>query len=249
MDEHQQLDERIEAYVMGQMNKTDRDAFEIEIQSDSALADAVELHRLLLMGLGDKDRNLFREQVSQVIKTQQRDQAQVKRMEPRRILWFVAAVAIALIGFFAWFVIEPKVQPDKLYAEYFEPYPVYQVSRSEDHEPQFQEAMELYGLERYAEAGDILRNLELSQDQQQQSVRFYLAITMLHENKLEEAQTILKEMIGRSDSKFSEQATWYLALAHLKTNEKSAAIQLLGELSDAPGRFGKLSTELLDKLD
>ena len=246
-DEHQ-IEERIEAYVMNRMSDDDRKVFELEMENDAQLTEAVEMHRLIYSSLGDEKRNALRSKVSQVIRDNQKQAPSIRRIDRRQYIWLAAAVVISLIGFFAWFLIEPKVQPQQLFAEYFEPYPVYQVSRSEDNNPQFQEAMELYGLERYSESGEILKALDPELTTQKQAARFYYAMTLLTDDNDSEAEEVLLPL-SRTEGSYQQQAKWYLALSYLKNENIPGALQLLESLKDEPGRFGKLSTDLLNDLN
>lgn len=245
--------DQIEAYVMGQMEPEVRAAFEAELQADKKLAEAVALHRLLMQQLGDADQNQFRADVRRVIEEgrenggSEQKEAIVRSM-PRWAL-LATAIVIALIGFFAWFVIDPKVQPDQLFAAHFEPYPVYQINRSEDHNPEFQEAMELYGADRFDEAGDLLSSLSSDDREEQASISFYRAMTLLQSGNHVEAQRVLRPIASTSDSRFRQQSTWYLALSLIHSGDLDEAQNLLESLTGDPGRIGKDARNLLKKID
>ena len=257
MNEYEERQERIEAFVMGTMSAEEKIAFQAEIAHDASLAEDVRLHMMLKESLGNKDENAFKALVKEVINE---ERANEKSLEdaPNVIpanhrnfpMWkyLTAAVVIALIGFFAWFIIGLKPSPHQLFVEYFEVYPTYQMNRSEEHLPQLQEAMEYYGMERFEEAADILGSLNVQNRQSQQMIRFYHGIAEMNEGNYTQSVELLSPLAADSESLYHQQARWYLALSYLKQNKIQKTKEILNALSGEPGRFGSSSQALLEEL-
>lgn len=257
MNDHQIRQEKIEAYVMGQMSSDEQNAFQQEIDRDPVLAEEVRLHMMMKKSLGDKDQNTFRKLVREVIEEERLDTGQNsssdiqhngKRVSIDRWKWLVAAVIIALIGFFSWFLIGLKPSPNQLFAQYFEAYPAYQVNRSEEHLPQLQKAMEYYGLEKYREAAEIFKGLETEDQGVSEMIRFYHGITQMESGHFQEAENLFLQISENPESQYQQQSRWYLALTLLKQKQMNHAKEILISLSQEPGRFGKQATALLEEL-
>jgi hypothetical protein len=56
------------------------------------------------------------------------------------------------------------------------------------------------------------------------------------------------KLITEKNSKFSEHAQWYLALAYMKNNDLDKTKELLLEITDNPGPYNTKAMELLDIL-
>jgi hypothetical protein len=257
MNDHQIRQEKIEAYVMGQMSIEEQNAFQQEIDRDRMLAEEVRLHMMMKESLGNKEQNAFRKLVREVIEEERPVTSQISSDENRRNgrsvsisrwKWLAAAVVIALVGFFSWFLIGLKPAPSQLFAQYFEAYPAYQVNRSEENLPQLQKAMEYYGLEKYHEAAEILDGLETEDQGVSDMINFYHGITQMEAGLFQEAEELFLPISENPGSQYQQQSRWYLALTFLKQKQREKAKELLTSLSGEPGRFGKQAKALLEEL-
>lgn len=247
MDRAQQQSERIEDFVMGRMSSAEAEAFRVEIERDAELKEQVGLHFLMKEALGNEDAYAFREQVSAVIREERG--GTVKRGAGRPAWWLAAAILIAFAGFMAWFLIGEKHSPESLFEAYYEPYPVYQISRSDDHSPGLQEAMEYYGLGRYAEASDLLSGLRDTDLENRDLIDFYTGISFIERRDLGRAEQLLRAVDDRNTVLYDQQARWYLALVLLKQDRIPEVIALLNELETEPGRIGKDAAALARTLE
>ncbi len=251
MDNEQQNSERIEAYVMGRMTPEEEKGFLSEVEGDPELARQVELHEMMKDVLGNRDLMEFRQKVKKVVQSEaQAERAGSDPSAPRRLSrWIGVAVVLLLAGLLAWLLFLRTPPPEKLYARYFEAYPVYQVSRSEDNQPQLQKALEYYGAGRYEEARGLFLGILESGLPERELVQFYYGVSCMASGKTGEAEQIFRSLIGEGRGLFDQQSRWYLALALLKQKRIDEAVGILTVLSGEPGKYGTEAGNLLAELD
>lgn len=96
--EKEQLYEKIEAYLAGQLPDADRTAFEREMAADAELAKEVALHRSVADFVKDKALRDFRQTVAEV------DQAFTTAPSPRRTKWWLGLGAVAILAIIGWMI-------------------------------------------------------------------------------------------------------------------------------------------------
>lgn len=157
--------------------------------------------------------------------------------------WLNRAAAIILIFATATviFWVLNLNTPGKLYREFYEPYANLLDPLQKGSSPQSASISQLYEQKRYQAV------LERSP---QDSLRlFYFGLTKLEVKETTDAIEILEQISKAPENRFSQAASWYLALAYLQDGNKDASKKVLNSICGQPNHsFKDAATELLSKL-
>jgi tetratricopeptide (TPR) repeat protein len=107
----------------------------------------------------------------------------------------------------------------------------------------FDRAMRLYEQDDFAGAQQRLTSF-LEKNPQHAEAHFYLGVSLLMLGRSQEAIAPLETAAGRVKSRAAEEAHWYLALAHLKNGEFSAALEQLDAVIRLSGRHSSEAQRL-----
>jgi len=171
--------------------------------------------------------------------------------------WLVAASVIILLGIGSLiFNIYGNDDPNKIYAEYFEPYRniIHPVERGESNESIEAKAFQAYENGEYYKALNLFNSIKNLEEKDVNCIEFFKGVSLMALDKNEEAIDILLPIaseIEEGDYHLSQKATWYLALAYLNANKIEKAKSKLYIIShDDAFTFKKEeATEILKKLN
>lgn len=168
--------------------------------------------------------------------------------KPARFRRVWAAVAVVCAGAMVLFYCR-SFHDNRLFENYYQPYPnvVTFVERAPDANGPKDEALQLYEQGHYCEA---LGKFEKSHEERQAtpSTLFYAGIACIETNRLEEAEQYLLMAAQQPDSAFSAQAQWYLALVHVKKDERKKAATYLTTLVRHTEAYKDKAQRLLNEL-
>lgn len=225
---NQELFERIEQYLSGNMDADARQAFEAEVSADPKLREEVNLQRRLIAaveisGFGEVDKTSS-------------DMRIEKLTAKRSKSWFYAAAAIAALVFsyMGWRFFKPDdTGKTDLYATYFYPDPGLPVAMDMDTATYvFNEGMVSYkegDYQRAIKTWNALSPSAVGSD----TLRYYIAMAQLNDGDLTHAAKALHTLMAGGNTAFHERAVWYLALIRVKEKDYPAAISLLKQLNDS----------------
>jgi tetratricopeptide (TPR) repeat protein len=215
-DIDQQTFERIEAYLAGRMDATERSSFEMEMAEQEWLRDEVGLQRKLMATV---------EAGSYLASNPFAQQAKVRPMFSKRRFWYVAA-AIALIVSSAGLIIWQQTREKDLFARYFQSDPGLPVVMSSSDAYDFYDGMVSYKEGQFQDA--IVKWESLGEKQGfTDTLQYYVGVAQIQISKYAEAASHLQIVAENNKSAFREQATWYLALVHIKLGDKASAARWL----------------------
>jgi len=171
------------------------------------------------------------------------------RSKKRSFNWSIAASVAILFGL-GWFGYNTMfgADYDDLYNSNYEEYPntVYAVTRGDTPQTMVRDAFAAYELGNYQEAIDKFNKIK-SEDAIDY-LDFYSGQAYLSLGQLENAQKSFKTVIS-SNSEFSPEALWYLALTSIKKKDKTNAINYLSELVSKYDFKKEKAKELLKELE
>src|SRR6056297_1951036 len=146
-DISQDLYERIESYLSGEMADSEKSAFEREMAQDTALREEVAIQRELIQAveLGALEETLLE------IEKEMQSPGEGQQRESHRYWFAMAASFLALIALSVWMLTKPNTN-QKLFAEYVEYDPGLPVPMSATSDYQFYDAMVDYKNEKYTTA-------------------------------------------------------------------------------------------------
>ncbi len=244
MERTQELFEKIEGYLNNTLSQDELTAFEKQMTESEALQQEVEKHRALHDALSDTDVLAFREKVIKIGKEIKAEEQQSGSGFSK--FWKIAAVVLVLVsvGSLLWFTMGSKDSPKELYAEYYKPFPVEDVTRGESVNEKLKDILSKYTNGQYDKVVIALEKWKDSIGKEQ--VKLYLANSYLNTNKEEKAIPIFQNV--SINSQYYENARWYLALTHLKLDQIPQLKQVLQQLIAYNGIYKEKAEALLKEL-
>lgn len=227
-------------YFEQTLSNEDLQLFNDLIKTDKAFVDEVAFQQQLKAAIHLQKRQEIKQQLQQL------DSFSNTKTLFRK--WFyIAATFILIIGSGVWlFFQKPDVK--QLFATYYQPYPntILPIVRGNNNTQNTFDAFRVYDNQDYEKASILFD--KLFEKEQKEYALFYKAICLLQINKTTEAVDILKNFKFTSNE-FIIMSKWYLAMAYLKLNDKTAAIPLVKFVSENDNPFQNAATNLLKKLN
>ncbi|MEO9484971.1 MAG: hypothetical protein ABJG47_16035 [Ekhidna sp.] len=161
-------------------------------------------------------------------------------------LKLVASVALVLLTVFSIYkIVDSNQSEEELFTAYFQPYPeLISVRLQSENETSWKKALKKYQVGKYAEGLELFKAAS-PPISYQEDVTFYHAMTLLALRKSGESIALLMTIEG---GKYAQQVRWYLALAHLESNEPNQAKDLLLEINENDFNWSD-AQELLREID
>ncbi|MBE7177182.1 MAG: hypothetical protein INR69_12300 [Mucilaginibacter polytrichastri] len=214
--------EKIENYLLDQMNAQEREIFESEMSADPDLLAEVQLHRRLIAAV---EAGSF---------TREHDPA--KTSGTKNIFrinfrwWYAVAAALLLFAGFFWLYKSNENTPARLYAQNFTADPGLPTEMGITTDYAFNDGMVSYREGDYRGALKKWQHLAKSAAAGD-TLRYYIA--MAHMNLDQPARAITQlNAVAQSAGELKTNATWYLALAYLREGRREEAITWLEKIAE-----------------
>lgn len=232
----------IESYLKGKSDKKTTRAIEEEMNNSLFFSDAMD---------GFSDAPEFLDRVNKLsfdsIRTQK------KSSKTYNLYRFAAAAAVLLLPLAAILWWPSQNTDDSLFAHNFSSFPTdkYEVTRNEGN-PDIILTKEIGAYKAYAEKNytNAIQAFEnhLAVIPEDAEATFYLGLAQLETGQTENAIDNL-ETARINSNRFYEDATWYLALAHIKLNQRDDAELVLQDLiKNEQGHYFAKAKKLLEDL-
>lgn len=244
--------EQLERYLRHKATDTERFEIETELGSNNTeLSSELADFGLLFKGFNGLHHENFVAQLNtfeQNIKAEQQipTPLQVASVNRTKLInrWIGRAAAVLLIPVAAWtFYYVQTDTPQQglsgasLYASNFKAADNYLPDTravltpdAPDAEINLAEGSNAYNKKDYATAARYFK-IYLKSFPNRSDVKFYLGVSLLEQDLDLEANEIFKALATEPQNAYAEQATWYLALTYLKSNDKEKAKPLLEDLA------------------
>jgi DNA-directed RNA polymerase specialized sigma24 family protein len=205
-----------------------------------------------------KEEVVFLKEVYKVLATEAELQLRVQLAEfetayqpykkSSRLLWYLTASVIALLGMAYFFTIIQPANADNLFADNFTPYKnvVHPVIEGVQVLDQKTKAFSTYENRDYKEA--IPRFEALYEQTGSSYYLFYQANALMANNEVEEATAVFQQHLKTNDA-LQKKTLWYLALAYLKLKEEEKAKHFLNRLIQEEGYNYQKAEALLASLE
>jgi tetratricopeptide (TPR) repeat protein len=231
--------ERFESYIAHKMKGDEKVNFEKELINDPLLKAKFNEIKNIIEGI---EKIEFKNKLEQIHREMDvgKDRPGNKFIFNWKYLSVAASVlVIALISIFIFN--QPK-KNEKLFADYFKSDPGLVTAMSNrDMNYEFERGMIDYKSEKYQSAIDRWEQL-LAENIANDTLNYFLGTAYLELKNPEPAITRLKKVTENPQSKFIDEAYWYLALAYILENRTEDAVMVL-ENTNHPSK-----EELLKKL-
>lgn len=235
----------VERYFENSLTDQETAQLKTRLQTDQELKRLFEREKLLINTIRYEAAHKDLEFLKQV----EKNLAEPKSKQSINRWYFYAAAACITLLVVAGIIFPiDNSSPEKLYADYFTPYPnVFEPTvRDNSLTDHRKEAFVAY------ENGDYQRAVELfmllQRENSNPGVLLLLGNANLMLGNTTDAKQNFNELIMRYDD-LDLQAKWFLSLSYLKSGEVEQARKLLEELGNTEISYAKNAKELLQKVD
>jgi len=244
MERTQELFEKIESYLAGDLSDSEVTAFENDMEVNPALKLEVEKQRELHRVLSDPDTIRFRQKLQKIAAEVKEEEALSTKRTPFSY-WKIAASIIILfgVGTLLWNIVSKEESFAELYALYYTPYPAEGITRGTAANKRA-EIVKNYAQGDYEKVISELSGTTMLSESEQ--LRLYLGTSYL--NTAQEEKAIEQFQKISDTSRYYEYANWYRALTYLKQEDPKTASDILKIVIAYNGVYKENATQLLKKI-
>lgn len=249
--------ERIERYLLGEMEGKELQDFDRALSADRSLANEVELQRAIMEAVREEDIGRFQQTLREIQAEKNQSQSGRRRFSIPRYLYIAASLAVLLLAaYFIYRWLNAPPSPQELFAQYFEIPDAEEIlppepsSRGEDStmadnplEDGWSRAKDLFRTEQHAAALNQLRGVSPPEGPAKTEYYFQLGILFLINGQPEQAL----ESWERLEPDNSYTLKWYKAMAFLRLERRSEVKGMLRELALVENPWQEQAAELLGK--
>lgn len=217
--------ELIDKYLLGNLQEEEKTLFE-QRRNDKAFEKELDWRTDMQTVFKTKGRSALKNRLQRLenntIAKEQEQESTIIALQAKR--WLRIAASLLLLVLCIWWWNTRLLSKNDLYAQHFEPYPniIAPIVKSDNAPTKFELAFQTYEQKKYTMAVDLLNQLPVTEE-----VSFYLALSLMAQNKTNEASTRLRQIMDNKEARFFEAAQWYLALAYLREEQVNEAKVLL----------------------
>lgn len=223
----------IDEYLLGHLDGGNAQKVEAEISANPALQEQLDLEREFIKGFTLVGQEQFRKRLDAIEKELETEPDSKVTPKNATGYYLVVAAIIAAMILFAYLLLSRGPDTEKVYANFYEPYPVSFSTRAEDTDEQLLEIGELYENQQYEAAIPKLTAL-LKERPEDGQLHLALGISYLETDDLEAAQNVFQNIRAEGIQLYNDLAVWYLALALIKADDLDKARMWLQVLADNP---------------
>lgn len=235
MNEQNQINEKVDAYLLGHLDREAKSKFEIEINENQELARSVASKERLIKAMSVSGRRKMKLELKEIHREVIGEAPKVRRFNWRPLL--VAASALFL-GAALWLLNSTNsVSNDQLFADNYSKYELKLAVRDSSPTLGVGELTQLYRNNQYAEAIPLLQTLLANEEASEKyggQLRLALATASFETGDAEKALEALRQILDDKDPFLSDEARWYAALINIEQKNDQAAILFLKNLADNP---------------
>jgi len=232
--------DRIESYIRGEMNEHEANEFQQELEQNSELAEYYRTLNAFDKKLKKEDRDKTKEKIKQAFNEylEENYPDKERRVQPGQIRFtpWLAAAAVIIIALTVYFLLitNQKSSPSFLYKKHFAHYDhTIQPRDGNNSISNFYNGMQLY------KAGSFKKALNsfLSADAKYRQISsFYIGLCYLNLDKYREAIDYLNEAVTLNGD-HKEDAEWYLALAYLADGDIEDSERIVKRIASIPKHY------------
>lgn len=255
--------QKIESYLGGTMPQEKIIPFELEMESNAQLKEAVILSKQLnhhLAGHYIKEvvpSNEYTQKLKAVLNSddaitikntirQVGEEYRLSKAIPKKsnLLWVVSIAAILVL--FVGLNFFNQTSGEELYAQYYNSGDVPSMIMRDGEITNLSKGVEAFEAGQYKDALDLFSLISSETSTQETALTIYKGIAYSQTNNLEAAISQFDQVIN-SNSLDASKGLWFKGLTYLKSGDKGAAKQVLGQLEQGEFNYGK-AQEIIDEL-
>jgi tetratricopeptide (TPR) repeat protein len=242
------MNDSIERYLSGMMNKEEELWFLAEMHDNPQLSREIELRRRTNKILSDMSIIELRNKLETI--EMNRRAVNPARKAAMKAVKYAAVVAGAAIITSTVYFPQMNVSPEKLYDRHFNSYQTISTSRSANSltNALFASAMESIRAKDFPLAISYLEQVIKTDENSIESV-FMLGVANMEIKNYKEAEIFFSKVIDQNDNLFIEDASWYQGLCFMVTGEEGKAIKQFEYIATTKSKFNKEAKKLVRKLN
>jgi cytochrome c-type biogenesis protein CcmH/NrfG len=230
-------------YLAHEMPADERVAFELQLRSDTALAEKLRIYQEVQEIVGpryqrEEQEIAFRKNLALI----GHEELVEKTGRTVKVNWYVWAVAASIALICAFFFYTSYSTPE--YSDYAHYEPLALVERGNE-DASILKAQQAFNTQQYAEAVEAINAL-LKQYDKNDALKIYKGISLLELDRVAEANSLFTE-VSNSSSIYKDKALWMLALSALKQKDYKTSEDFLKKIPAGSSEY-KQAQDLLDKL-
>lgn len=226
--------ERIEAYLLDQLNEEDRNSFEKELETNVALKSEVEMQRKMMLAVETSELRNHLNTIHHKL---------ISRRNLTR--WLAIAASIAILTTVSFWLINTPDKIEKVFAANMTIDPGLPVPMSATNNYIFYDAMVDYKSGKYEFSINKWEPL-LDQNTENDTLNYYLGAANFNSKNYQKAIPFFTVVAQQENSTFFGKSEWYLALSFLAT-EDIDRLQALAQNSRSD--YASRINELIQKLE
>jgi tetratricopeptide (TPR) repeat protein len=242
---------RVQRYLDGEMTEEERRLFEKDIQTDSVLAEEIELHRHIINTVSEHDEVRFRNKLKEAYKLY-RGKEKISQIpgfikNPKYIVYIAGVLTIGV--FLLYFGLrKTQISTEELFEIYYTKFSQDVQSRSskEDSEDNLYVGIYYYYTGDYQES--YKRLTLITEEETLATAEFYLGCTEVEMGNYGLAIDRFKDVLNLDFNYYQEHARWYLGLCYLKLNRKVEAIEVFQEFSQKKSYYTENAKKIIYNL-
>jgi len=230
----------IDKYIQKKASKVEQEEIRQLMEKDAHFREEVIFHMELQKAVKKVESQKLKEHLQSL------EEKKNKRSFIPKI-WRVAAVFVIGLSLFWIFNISPNYE--KLYSENFVPYPNIVAPTVRDlnvSENEIEKAFGYYDNGDYAKAAESFK--AIYKDEKIGYANFYYGMSLMADHQIEKAVEALENPDWEIPVRYQSQTDWYIALGHLKTDNKEKAVAYLEKVVRADDAMAPQASKILLKI-
>lgn len=223
----------IESYIAGEMSPSEETWFKKELEGNESLQKEVRLRKQTDAILRKNDIVSLRSKLSSIERMRQEKPVSANKFKTPRFRYAAVITGLVVIGSLYLMSVR-KESPEKIFSDNYKAPDISETTRSGSNETILDPAIECLNKGEYEKALEGFRSY-LANHPATPKLEFLSGAAYLGKKDYPDAQTSFKAVIKKTDNLYIEEANWYLAMCYLKTNDLSAAKDILNKLSKYDG--------------
>ncbi len=244
--------EEIEGYIYNQLSDQQMISFEAELAENKELLAEINLIRDIDLALNENDVMQLRSSIQgiagQIASEKQTERSFAGRFKARKIVY--AAVAASLIILLSISgLLSRQASQGELYQKFYATYQTTGINRSASlaTDQSLSAALQRFDNKEYENTISLLQQV-IGRDPKNMVGHFYAGVSLQETRKYQMAIGQYQTVIADKDNLFVEQASWYIGLCYLQTNDDKKAYTQFKKIAENKGFYQEKAQAILRKM-
>lgn len=239
----------IENWLGGHADRSAQEWLTNEMKKDAALAREVTLRRKTDEILSGRDVIDLRNKLA-VIEMRRRNAGTVRKTVIKTTRYAAAVALVAILSAAVYLTVRPAATPEGLYSEYYSRYESPGAVRSvvSSDNTLMENAIASYTAREYEKAIVYLEQVINSGQDDMESV-FMNGMANMEVKNYPAASGSFTRVIEHNDNLYLEDASWYLGLCYMMTDNKDKAVKQFRSIASSKSRYSRQAARLVRRLN